>query len=1077
MIRESDSGAATGRIPCRTFLCHNSADKPFVKEMADRLELDFGVLHFLDVFDIPTGEAFRVWIERSLGDSTGCAIFLGANGWGPTHLWEAQMAIRRHAADTAFRLIPVALPGIREGDMAALDGGNVFRDLNWADFRSGADDQNALDKLYATLTGFVSSQGMGPARLTPYQVRRDAARWTKSGQHETSVLYRGAQLEEAEQLTRKVPDLAAKAEIGPFLLASARRQRQTWLWAALIACTVALLLIAFVITIFSELREKNRLRISRLLRNLSAQAASLVTKRPQVSALIGLELERLGAPISDTLNRAIDELPERPIRTIRLGDEGESCFYFSQDSRHIIVLKGARRTVLPLYGDNRGDPEDSARADAKDELRYCAGAVPLDGPASPTTDPDAAAVEASVTSGDGTHFAASRIQTSFSKDVPPVTTWSISIMNVAQDKSIANIDYTPDFDNSDTPIQLFLGLNGDYLHIHKIINSPGNDRTHFLGLWRVADRKMLDATTVLSSEDDSMTCLTTYGRLLSYITPGTPNRLVLSRSGDLTAEIGKTRGGIGQSAFSHSGLLLAVPAPGTVELWDTKRRIKERELKFSDPASADPASVSFSPDDRFIVVAFKDDDAIVLAVERDSPKMRIHRNSKHSSMVFSATSDLMAVRGAGQLSVYSTQIVRSHDVDFDESMKVVEYNSARDIIAVWDDQNTVTAKYVSSGATLWKGKVDPSVGPDNRSRVTISPDGSFFLLTGDDRVVAAAGIAPDSYWQVATYLGIFDPPGSGFGLNKRVPRELTSIDAYAHDCAALRLMICDVLLRERVSLGDWRRTEDRVRISPDSKLVAYRTPDKGLTVLNLGEGPQSFADKIQYQGDLLDFGFSSDNQRVTTATTRGVWSSGMKIRANDQIAAFTALDAKLSPGGEYVLVRGAGSICRVVSLISKAADIRVPCGTDVLFDPSNRYLQIDSGLIGLENRRLVATLANETPLRAASFSKSGNMVFDGSSLISLPSGETIKTARKIKQFVGFSNDGNYMIDFEPGARKAHYSRWSPKEMREEACAKLDSNFSRQEWSSTFPGENYHRTCESLPNPNQTVSTADPDKKP
>jgi TIR domain len=78
-----------GRPPCRVFLCHNSLDKAFVKEIADRMELDFGVPHFLDAFAIPTGQAFKPWIERALLESSGCAIFLGKNGWGPTHRWEA----------------------------------------------------------------------------------------------------------------------------------------------------------------------------------------------------------------------------------------------------------------------------------------------------------------------------------------------------------------------------------------------------------------------------------------------------------------------------------------------------------------------------------------------------------------------------------------------------------------------------------------------------------------------------------------------------------------------------------------------------------------------------------------------------------------------------------------------------------------------------------------------------------------------------------------------------------------------------------------------------------------------------
>jgi hypothetical protein len=147
-IWETPADNRQGRARCRVFLCHNSADKPLIKEIADRLELDFGVEHFLDAFDIPTGEAFRPWIEQALRNSTGRAIFLGSSGWGPTHRWEAEQAIALKAADSDFRLIPVALPGIREDDMSMLGDGSLFRDLNWADLRNSLDDQDGLDKLY-----------------------------------------------------------------------------------------------------------------------------------------------------------------------------------------------------------------------------------------------------------------------------------------------------------------------------------------------------------------------------------------------------------------------------------------------------------------------------------------------------------------------------------------------------------------------------------------------------------------------------------------------------------------------------------------------------------------------------------------------------------------------------------------------------------------------------------------------------------------------------------------------------------------------------------------------------------------
>lgn len=89
--------------PRSVFLCHNSKDKLAVKRIADALELEFGTRFFLDAYAIPTGEAFMPWIERSLADASSIAVFLGANGWEPTHLWEAERALVRYHEDPDFK--------------------------------------------------------------------------------------------------------------------------------------------------------------------------------------------------------------------------------------------------------------------------------------------------------------------------------------------------------------------------------------------------------------------------------------------------------------------------------------------------------------------------------------------------------------------------------------------------------------------------------------------------------------------------------------------------------------------------------------------------------------------------------------------------------------------------------------------------------------------------------------------------------------------------------------------------------------------------------------------------------------
>jgi hypothetical protein len=225
------------------FLCHNNADKPFIRRLADALEIEYGTKFFLDVFAIPTGEAFIPWIEKSLEHCAVCAIFLGGNGWGPTHLWEAELALARYRRDPKFRIIPVALPGLSQQESAKLGAGKLFQEVNWADFTKGVDDKESLQKLEAALTGRKTLGYRGPARLTPYQVRRDAERWERSGKLDRSILYRGSQLIEAEAMERDNPDAMNVADVTSFLAASRERQSTYWRRLAITAVGVALVLL------------------------------------------------------------------------------------------------------------------------------------------------------------------------------------------------------------------------------------------------------------------------------------------------------------------------------------------------------------------------------------------------------------------------------------------------------------------------------------------------------------------------------------------------------------------------------------------------------------------------------------------------------------------------------------------------------------------------------------------------------------------------------------------------------------------------------------------------------------------
>jgi len=258
------------------FLCHNSADKEVVKSIADALEIEFGRKFFLDVFSIPVGAEFIPWIAKAIEGCDACAIFLGGAGWGPTHFWEAELALSRYRRDPKLKIIPVALPGLSMEEARKLGSGNLFQEVNWADFTKGPGDRLSLEKLEGAISGTVVAGDRGPAQLTPYQIRRDAERWAKSKQKDFSILYGGRQLAEAEAMMRDNTDVVVVAGVKRFLDASRERQSAVWRRFAMgaIVASLVLLAISVIALVNYELAERRRLvSASRQLALMARQAA------------------------------------------------------------------------------------------------------------------------------------------------------------------------------------------------------------------------------------------------------------------------------------------------------------------------------------------------------------------------------------------------------------------------------------------------------------------------------------------------------------------------------------------------------------------------------------------------------------------------------------------------------------------------------------------------------------------------------------------------------------------------------------------------------------------------------------
>jgi TIR domain len=126
------------------FLCHNAADKPMVRWVAERLR-ERGILSWLDEDELPPGRSWQEELEQQIEHIKAAAVFVGPNGLGP---WQNR-EMRAFLSEFVVRqcpVIPVLLPS------AATPALPVFlRGLTWVDLQ--AQDSTGIDRLIWGITG------------------------------------------------------------------------------------------------------------------------------------------------------------------------------------------------------------------------------------------------------------------------------------------------------------------------------------------------------------------------------------------------------------------------------------------------------------------------------------------------------------------------------------------------------------------------------------------------------------------------------------------------------------------------------------------------------------------------------------------------------------------------------------------------------------------------------------------------------------------------------------------------------------------------------------------------------------
>lgn len=364
------------------FLCHNRHDRPVVKDVADALQLEAGVLFFLDEYAIPASVEFLRYIEVEMRRCASCAIFLGPSGWGPTHILEARLALAIEEQRKDFRIIPVALPGCPEEAWGALFGTGSSPKFSWIDFRSDTDEA-ARSRLLEAVQGEFTTRAAGPEAVTPYYIRRQAALWQRSDGKDDSLLLRGALLRAAQQEAAANPPFVESATA--FLTRCVEAERNGYRRRLGLAITAAVVATALAAVALLQRQEARRAASVALARSLAASAPRAVgpERDDELAVLLARQAHLVdqgqGGPSASLTTAALSEVLGTPFISSRLRlPKGASASDVSASGRFLVTGSDARFLVGPVFDDGGRPLGRPAPVTALGDAVACAAFDPVE---------------------------------------------------------------------------------------------------------------------------------------------------------------------------------------------------------------------------------------------------------------------------------------------------------------------------------------------------------------------------------------------------------------------------------------------------------------------------------------------------------------------------------------------------------------------------------------------------------------------------------------------------------------------------------------------------------------------------
>ena len=184
------------------FLSYNRADAAAVNTL-DTWLASHGLRCFLDTRELSSGGAWLPELERAITrEAAAMLVLVGPAGLGNTQHYEYQLGLTRQAAEPAFPLIPVLLPGTPEYRFP-----RGFLGLQtWVNFAEGLNDPTAQQRLLAAIRRESLDAEAVRGAICPYK-------GLEAFQEEDGKIFFGRDVE-AAQLHRTVIEHGVAAVIG-----------------------------------------------------------------------------------------------------------------------------------------------------------------------------------------------------------------------------------------------------------------------------------------------------------------------------------------------------------------------------------------------------------------------------------------------------------------------------------------------------------------------------------------------------------------------------------------------------------------------------------------------------------------------------------------------------------------------------------------------------------------------------------------------------------------------------------------------------------------------------------------------